>query len=254
MNSSGSIAATTPSRAERGDTLLVDKIIYDSYDVLLWDEDDNALYPETGRYDHLGAPDTCIVGDKFLPERCVELRNGYICIIDNDSIDARGDMNLNGVANEIADAVLYTNYFLKGLAAFTISVPAQIAASDINADGNTLTIGDLVYLLRVLLGDVQPIPKLTPFASSVEFSLEEVEGRTKLWSNCNVDLGGVYMRAKLNGADAATVVAELAAQSLELAYSVDGDVLNVLMYSDDIGAKVAAGKQQILTIGANSNY
>ncbi len=232
-----------------GDTLLVDKIIYDSYDVLLWDEDDNALYPESGRYDHLGAPDTCIVGDKFLPERCVELRNGYICIIDNDSIDARGDMNLNGVANEIADAVLYTNYFLKGLAAFTISVPAQVAASDINADGNTLTIGDLVYLLRVLLGDVQPIPKLTPFASSVEFSLEEVEGSTKLWSNSNVDLGGVYLRARLNGAEAATVVAELAAQSLELAYSVDGDMLSVLMYSDDLGAKVVAGERQILTIG-----
>ncbi|MBK7090831.1 MAG: T9SS type A sorting domain-containing protein [bacterium] len=233
-----------------GDTLLVDKIIYDSYDVIIWDEDDNVGFPEASRFEHLGVPDTCIKGDKFLPERCIELRNGFICIIDNDSIDARGDMNLNGIPNEIADAVLYTNYFLKGVAAFTISVAGQTAASDINADGHTLTIGDLVYLLRVLIGDVQPIPKLAPFANSVEFSIEEVEGTTRLWSNSSVDLGGVYLRAKLNGADAATVVAELAAQSLELAYSTDGDVLNVVMYSDELGAKVNAGERQILTIGA----
>jgi len=63
-------------------------------------------------------------------------------------------------------------------------------------------------------------------------------------------LGGVYLRARLNGADAATVVAELAAQSLELAYSTEGDVLNVVMYSDALGAKVNAGERQILTIGA----
>ena len=233
-----------------GDTLLVDKLIYDSYNVLIWDEDDNVLFPEAGRYQNLGVPDTCLLGDKFQPERCVELRNGYICIIDNDSIDARGDINLNGIANEIADAVLYTNYFLKGLAAFTISVPAQIAASDINADGNTLTVGDLVYLLRVLIGDVQPIPKLTPFANSVTFSVDQADGATRIYSNSSADLGGVYLRARVDGAEAATVAAELSAQSLELAYSIEDGMLNVLLYSKTLGAKVAAGERQILTINA----
>ncbi len=234
-----------------GDTLIVDKIIFDPYETILWDEADDDLFPEAARYDHLGAPDTCLAGDKYVPIRCLELHNGFICIIDNDSIDARGDMNLNGIANEVADAVLYTNYFLRGMAAFTISPPAQIAASDINADGITLTVGDLVYLLRVLIGDVQPIPKLTPFANSVAFSVEQEDGMTSIWSSSSSNLGGVYMRAKLNGADAGAVVAGLAASSLKLEYTIEDDVLNVLMYSDAIGASVAAGRSQLLTIDAD---
>ncbi|MGB5106021.1 MAG: FlgD immunoglobulin-like domain containing protein [Candidatus Zixiibacteriota bacterium] len=234
-----------------GDTLVIDEIIYDPYAAILWDEDDDALFPEAARYDHLGAPDSCLAGDKYKPIRCVELHNGYICIIDNDSIDARGDMNLNGIANEVADAVLYTNYFLKGMAAFTISPPAQIAASDINNDGITLTVGDLVYLLRVLIGDALPFPKLAPFTNSVAFSVEQQDEMTTIWSNSSSNIGGVYMRARLNGADAATVAAGLAAAQLRLEYSVENDYINVLMYSDAIGANVPAGKTQLLMIDAD---
>jgi hypothetical protein len=50
-----------------------------------------------------------------VPFRCIEFWFGGIDIICADSIDDRGDMNLNGLANEIADAVLYTNYFLRRL-------------------------------------------------------------------------------------------------------------------------------------------
>ena len=105
--------------------------------------------------------------------RCVEFHNGSICIIDSDSIDARGDLNLNGVANEVADAVLYTNYFLRGISVFTITVAAQRAASDVNNDGRTLTVGDLVYMLRILTGDAQPIPKLSPYADQIDFTMKE---------------------------------------------------------------------------------
>ena len=75
-------------------------------------------------------------------------------------IDDRGDMNLNGVAYEIADAVLYTNYFIFGPSAFDLDPirrESQIAASDVNADGSPLTVADLVYLIRVILGLEDPI-------------------------------------------------------------------------------------------------
>ena len=61
---------------------------------------------------------------------------GGIDIVCADSIDDRGDINLNGVANEVADAVLLGNYFVYGLSVFTINIEGQIAASDVNADGN----------------------------------------------------------------------------------------------------------------------
>lgn len=93
-------------------------------------------------------------------------QNGGIQIICIDEIDDRGDVNLNGIDYEVADAVVFTNYFIVGNNAFTISIPGQTAATDVNADGTPLTVADLVYLIRIIVGDALPyagnIAKLTP--------------------------------------------------------------------------------------------
>jgi hypothetical protein len=111
---------------------------------------------------------------KPAPIRFVNFYNGGIDIVCADSIDARGDINLNGISNEIADAVVFTNYFIYGLAAFTVDVPnkpeGQIAATDVNADGIVLSVADLVYLIRVIVGDALPYPKLAP-AGDINFTL-----------------------------------------------------------------------------------
>ncbi len=234
-----------------GDTLIIDKIIIDAYDVTIWDEDDDVLYPEANRFNHVGAPDSCLAGDKYLPIRCMELRNGYICIIDSDSIDARGDLNLNAIANEIADAVLYTNFFLKGPSVFNINMAAQVAASDVNNDGFTLTVGDLVYLMRIIVGDVNPIPKLSPFANSADFTTAVNGETTTIWSESISDIGGVYLRARLpETVSAAAVMTEFAAQSLSLSYELDGNLLSVLAVSESSEARIIAGKAPILTINS----
>lgn len=85
-----------------------------------------------------------------------------ICIVD---IDDRGDVNLNGIDYEVADAVVFTNYFIVGMAAFTINPAGQMAATDVNADGTPLSVADLVYLIRIIIGDALPYAsaiKLTP--------------------------------------------------------------------------------------------
>lgn len=88
---------------------------------------------------------------------------------DQDIFDSefRGDINLNGVPFEIADAVLFSNYFIGGKSVFTFPDPntgtigaRQIQASDVNADGIVLTVADLVYLIRVIFGDALPLNKL----------------------------------------------------------------------------------------------
>ncbi len=75
-------------------------------------------------------------------------------------LDSRGDLNLNGLANEVSDAILFSDYFFAGLAAFTTDVDAQVAASDVNANNMPLEFRDLVYLARIVYGDAVPFPKL----------------------------------------------------------------------------------------------
>jgi hypothetical protein len=114
----------------------------------------------------IGVPPVCEFKG---PIRFVDFYDGAIDIVCADSIDARGDVNLNSIANEIGDAVVFTNYFIAGLAAFTINDEGQIAATEINGDGIVLTVADLVYLIRVIVGDALPIPKLSPYATTANF-------------------------------------------------------------------------------------
>ena len=61
-----------------------------------------------------------------------------------------GDINLNGVPNEISDAVLYSKYFIYGLQVFQIDQKAQTMETDINADGLRLSVSDLVYQITMI--------------------------------------------------------------------------------------------------------
>ncbi len=74
-------------------------------------------------------------------------------------IDERGDINLNGIAYEIADWVMFINYLLYGDTAFyDYAIAEHYAATDTNADEDTATVDDLVYLARVIVGEAVPYP------------------------------------------------------------------------------------------------
>ena len=67
-----------------------------------------------------------------------------------DSSQNVGDINLNGVPNEVADAVLYSKYFVYGLQVFRVDQPAQVMETDTNADGMPLSVSDFVYQINVI--------------------------------------------------------------------------------------------------------
>ena len=173
---------------------------------------------------YFGAPAICMEGDKELPVRFVDFINGGVDIVCADSIDGRGDLNLNGIENEIADAVLYTNYFVYGLVVFGTGNPFQaaVAASDVNADGLTLSVADLVYQIRIIVGDALPYPKLNPVFADV-----------KIGSTISVDqpMGAAFVVIEGNAAP------ELLANNMELQYSYDADnnVTRALVFSMDKG-------------------
>ncbi len=145
-----------------GELLYLDYRLFDYTYNLIWDEDDDVMFPEDERIPHVGAPDYCLNTDpeKPTPIRRICFVDGGVDIICAKDIDDRGDLNLDGLAYTIADAVIFSNYFVYGLSAFPDvaehSIDGAIAASDVNADGRTLTVADLVYLVRVVVGDAQP--------------------------------------------------------------------------------------------------
>jgi hypothetical protein len=145
--------------------------------------------PQAGFPGYVGPMFECdYFSDTAVITRDLELRNGGLEILCVDPIGQRGDLNANGFPNEIADAVLFTEYFINGLAVFSPHIEASIAASDINDDGLTLSLPDLIYLIRVILGDTPPIPKPAPTQTAL------IESREGTISVTGVDqLGAVLL-------------------------------------------------------------
>jgi hypothetical protein len=112
--------------------------------------------PSVGFPTYQGAQAECLTEYKVPVEDKVDFFNGGVDIVCGKDVDDRGDINLDGLAYTIADAVMFTNYFIEGISAFDTHSLGSIAASDINADGIALSVADLVYLIRVIVGDAQP--------------------------------------------------------------------------------------------------
>lgn len=104
-----------------------------------------------------GTPDLCF-DSVFTPgvTRSVDYFDGAVTIYQPESIDNRGDINVNGIAYEIADWVMFTDYFFQGEAVFPNPF-AGVPASDVNNDDIPLRLEDLVFLERIVCGDTLPV-------------------------------------------------------------------------------------------------
>jgi hypothetical protein len=176
--------------------------------------------------------------------------NGGIDIACADEIDARGDINLNGIANEVADAVLFTNFFIQGITAFydvpynATRVQGKVAATDVNADGHPLTVGDLVYLLRIIVGDALPILKLSPFATGATVNFADGIVSTESGS----EIGAIYATFAIKGAYSVSNNTNMQIESNE----VNGE-LKVLVFSgmDNLSNRIASGTNELFTVSGD---
>ena len=199
-----------------GDSLLISRYVYgygggDPYFHI--EETAGIEFPTTQ-----GAQEEC---DLFTPGkpstwRVIDFYNGGVDIVCADSIDARGDINLNNFSNEIADAVLFSRYFIYGLPVFTINQAGQIAATDVNADGLTLTVADLVYLIRVVVGDEAPYDKVAAVSANYSFDNGAL-------SIDGVDLGAAFVVV------AGEVTPVLHADNVGMQYAFDGTNTRILV-------------------------
>ncbi len=175
--------------------------------------------PNAGVPGYFGAPLECAydsIGSSRFHD--MELKNGGIEILCVDPIGQRGDINVNGFPYEIADAVMYAEYFVNGLAAFGPHITASIAASDVNGDGHDLSLPDLIFLIRVILGDTPPLPK--PVANQV--AQVRASGGTISVSNSPM-LGAALITLKGN------TEVELLQPELRMLSHFDGENTRVLL-------------------------
>jgi hypothetical protein len=127
-----------------GDNTLSNHSGYELYlSALVYGYPDSLISSKAEYPTYFGAQDTCVIDDPYArlrTIRAVDFYNGGLQIICADTINGRGDINMNGLAYEIADAVMFSNYFIQGLAAFGDHAEGSTANSDVNEDGKPLTI------------------------------------------------------------------------------------------------------------------
>ncbi|MBN1212068.1 MAG: T9SS type A sorting domain-containing protein [candidate division Zixibacteria bacterium] len=184
-----------------------------------------------------GAMESCVspgADNKPKVSRNIDFYNGGINVICNGDPDLQGDLNLNGIAYEIADMVLFRNYFLEGVEAFGQYYQGSIAASDINYDSIPLTVEDFVYMIRVIVGDVLPHPDtVNTCDDTASFSLNN--GTVTVDFDSADSLGAVYLKVQ------GEVTPVLEAAGMDMEYHYDSAYTNIIIYSFEVGKSVHGG-------------
>lgn len=158
-----------------------------------------------------------------------------------EEFDRPGDMNLNGIDNEIADLILYAKYFLEGESVFIVNKPLQIAESDVNNDGYFLTVGDMTYLDRIITGDARPFPHLKPFSNSATVWFNN----GTLTTLSDAQIAAIWAQIRVTDNFSLSNLTDM-----ELKYNQRGNTLYILVWSgtDNLSNAISSGTNDIFDI------
>jgi len=195
------------------------------------------------------------------PTQSLLFVNGVIVIIcPGDNHLGETDLNLNGLAFEIADAELYAKYFILGVSAFTINVAGQTASSDTNVDGVPLTVADMVYLIRVITGDAVPTsgrgwghaPEIVPPDHTIEIMAVQHASNITVSARPEIEVGAMLLVFKYEDTDILDVSVKGRASSMDISHrALDGE-LRVLLYNIRDRARIEACPGEILNISSTT--
>lgn len=134
-----------------------------------------------------GASDDCetmIQNGNLLSSRVIDFYNGVVDIACTGPEDFPGDVNLNNIMCEIADFLLFAEYFIYGDSAFTIDYDQQIIETNVNGDTANATLEDFIYMLRILTGDGLPYTQIQHYVDTATIRQHEnsiiIEGDTAI--------------------------------------------------------------------------
>jgi hypothetical protein len=156
-----------------------------------------------------------------------------------------GDINMNEYPYEIADAVLFANYFMYGDGVFDIDHDIQVLATDVNQDGFVLSMSDFVFLIRIILEDISPKHDLHKPAPSTDLANVNVITQgdaVKVVSNSNTTVGaGLYVFRHTGEVKNLTMQSDM-----NVKYHDANGELRVLVYSFD-GKAISAGVTELFS-------
>ncbi len=155
-----------------------------------------------------------------------------------------GDINLNGIPYEVADAVLFLSYFMEGTSVFTIDSAQQIANSDIDGNGKVLTLSDFVLMTRIMGGSAIP-GDTTGYSDKIAYYATSVRHSIFLFSfNSEAPVGAALFTFDCSDTLA---VPYLYSTNMDLIYKINNDKLRVLVFSS-VGANIPSGPVDLLAI------
>jgi len=202
----------------------------------------------------------CLAGDKgFVPLPRIDFCDGAVCICPPP--DDRGDINLNGLANEVADAVLFINYILFGPQALGYGIDDfyenRVLATDINDDGQVLALADLVYLIRIITGDAQPFPnsgeggpmRMAPVPDTgAEAYIEHGGDVIRVHLDSPLDLGAVALTLDVDGLSIGGISATPRSSEMNIRSNLDDGELRILVYSMNTTRCISRGAGAVVEI------
>jgi len=163
-----------------------------------------------------------------------------------DSFNICGDVNFNGVPFEIADAVMFTNYFIDGYPAFEYHVDHSIVASDANQDGINLSVADLVFMVLVIMGEMPPpITKISD-TRNVTFNISNDGSYAYVNLNSSNHIGGALLIFDVNGTVGNPRLLG-GAKSMDVRFARKDNEFRVLIYSMHTNS-ISSGNQPIMEI------
>jgi hypothetical protein len=181
----------------------------------------------------------------------IDFHNGYLGTADPDDICFdRGDINCNGIPYESSDIVQLISMFIiimQNPEIWPIWDECSIVNSDVNADGITLSIADLVYLFKVVAGEAMPYPKPGPVNSkSIDLFTRYTDTGVEVCYNSTVDIGGLLIKIKPEGF-AEYPLTGLSIGNMQVKFVTTDNCVGAFIY-DDEGGFIPAGEGVLFTI------
>lgn len=184
-----------------------------------------------------------------IPQAAIQYSDGYVLIRSIGNINV-GDINLNGVAYEIGDAIYFSNYFVNP-AQYRFNV-LQYANSDVNHDGMVATIADLVKLINIIVNGPGSgkISATHDYHAVVTDQISGNDAVISYQSDCAV--GGLALTIETQDAIDLSGISGSHPEMTLQAYQ-SGSELRVVVYSLN-GYSMPSGNRSVVTIPGLTHY
>jgi hypothetical protein len=140
-----------------------------------------------------------------------------------------GDLNLNLLPYEPADFGLFLSYFMEGTSVFAIDSALQIANSDIDGDGEVLTLSDFVLMNRIMLSAAKP-GDTTGYSDKIAYYYTTSVSDSILLFSFGFEAPGGALLFTFDCSDT-LAVPYLYSTDMDLIYEINNNELRVLIFS-----------------------